>query len=154
MWRRSEKHQKSQFKNAILLRLWTEVFFPIQVKLPIVKVSQTENCNMKFLFVAAALMFAASITGAAAADIVMLEFYKDNCDKFLKSEPSDHQIYLSWATGRISRELKKDPKTAGINVDNAAASQWIQDYCTAHPDAAFVDATDGAKVQIANPAKP
>jgi HdeA/HdeB family len=104
--------------------------------------------QMKFL-IAAATVFAVLISGATA-EVVSLEFYKDNCDKFLKSEPSDQQMYLWWATSRIGKELKKDQKTAGINVDNAATSQWLRDYCTAHPTTAFVDAADAAKAQIAS----
>jgi hypothetical protein len=107
---------------------------------------------MKVLITAAA-MIAASITGTRA-EVVSLEFYKDSCDKFLKSEPSDQQMYLWWATGRIGKELEKDPQTAGIKVDDAKASQWLRDYCTAHPATAFAEATDAAKTQIAGPSKP
>jgi hypothetical protein len=59
-----------------------------------------------------------------------------------------------WATGRITRELKQDPKTAGTNVDSAKASQWLRDYCAAHPTATFAKAADAAKAQIAGSRNP
>jgi len=102
---------------------------------------------------AVAAMLAALITGATA-QVVSLEFLKDSCDKFLKSEPSDQQMYLWWGTSRISKALAKDPNTAGIKIDDAAASQALRDYCTTHPATAFVDATDTVKVQLSGAAKP
>jgi hypothetical protein len=90
----------------------------------------------------------------ARADVVSLQFYKDSCQHFLQSETEDQQMYLWWGTRRIGQELQKDAKTAAIKVDNESTSQWLRDYCGAHPDALFVDATDAARVQIATGAKP
>ena len=90
----------------------------------------------------------------AKADVVTLEFYKDTCGKFLKGEPSDQEMYLTWATGRISRELRKDPNTAAISVDNATTSQWLRDYCAAHPATTFAEATDAAKAQLVGGSHP
>jgi hypothetical protein len=107
---------------------------------------------LKVLFASVALLATQSIT--AQADVVSLQFYKDSCQKFLQSETEDQNMYLWWGAGRISKDLQKDPKTANIKVDDAAASQMLRDYCTAHPDALFVDAADAAKAQIAGTPKP
>jgi HdeA/HdeB family len=107
---------------------------------------RNEGCEMKIL---ACLTIALIAAAGAKAEVVTLEFYKDNCEKFLKSEPSDQEMYLMWATGRISRDLRKDAKTASIKVDDATTSQWLRDYCAGHPSATLVQATDAAKVQLA-----
>jgi hypothetical protein len=90
----------------------------------------------------------------ANAEVVSLQFYKDDCQKFLQSKSDDQEMYLMWATGRISRELRKDPKTAGTLVDSAKTSQWLRDYCAAHPTTGFAEAADAAKTQIAGARNP
>ena len=109
---------------------------------------------MKVVFFAAtAVLFVACASGAAA-DVVSLQFYKDDCQKFLQSRADDQEMYLMWANGRITRELKKDPKTAAANVDSAKTSQWLRDYCGSHPTTAFLEATDAAQAQIAGRPNP
>ena len=105
--------------------------------------------NMK-LIVATVALLAISAT-AATAEVVTLSFYKDSCEKFLQSEPSDQNMYLMWATGRIGRGLGEDQKS---KLDDAAIAQWLRTYCGTHPTTAFADATAAAKASLTGAAKP
>lgn len=96
----------------------------------------------------ASFFLLAGCVSAARADVITLQFYKDDCQKFLQSTSDDQQMYLMWAEGRIKRELNTDPKTAGTTIEDSKVSDWLRDYCANHPTATFVDATEAAKAQI------
>ncbi|HEX3945552.1 MAG TPA: HdeA/HdeB family chaperone [Rhizomicrobium sp.] len=74
---------------------------------------------------------------AARADVVTLSFYKDSCEKFLQSEPSDQNMYLMWATGRVRRGLRDDQKA---KFDDMVIAQQLRTYCGANPTTSFADA--------------
>jgi hypothetical protein len=97
---------------------------------------------MSVLAAATAILLANSDFG-----IVSLSFYKDSCEKFLRSEPADQDMYVGWAAGHIKREFK-------IDLDTAALSQPLRSYCTAHPATTFADATAAVKDRLAGSTKP
>jgi GTP-dependent phosphoenolpyruvate carboxykinase len=103
---------------------------------------------MRNLIVIAAILLTTPVS-AADVGIVTLSFYKDSCGTFLHSEPSDQEMYLMWANGRITRKLGEEQRPAGKTPDSATVSLWIRNYCTANPQTAFVDATDAAKAEFA-----
>jgi hypothetical protein len=103
--------------------------------------------KMRISLVAVAAMLVATQAAEAGGSFVVLQFYKDSCGTFLQSEPSDHQIYLMWANGRIKQQLAKAQPAATV-PDSAAASSWIETYCEAHPQTAFVDAVDAARAAL------
>ena|SRR5437868_15497654 len=100
------------------------------------------SAEMNVLAAVASLLVASSQIG-----IVSLQFYKDSCAKFLQSEPADQDMYIAWAAGHIKRDFR-------VDLNSATISQPLRNYCAAHPDIAFVDATAAVKDQLAGGAKP
>jgi len=97
---------------------------------------------MNVLAAATSVLVAGSQIG-----IVSLQFKKDSCEKFLQSEPADQDMYVAWAAGHIKRDFR-------VDLNSATISQPLRNYCAAHPDIAFVDATAAVKDQLAGDAKP
>ena len=101
---------------------------------------------MRMYIVIAALSLAVSTANAQQPSIVSLQFYKDSCEKFLQSEPSDQDMYVMWASGHIKREF-------AVDLASASLSKPLRDYCAANPTTTFVDATAAVKSEMAPGAK-
>lgn len=94
---------------------------------------------------AAALVLASH--AVAQAQLVTLSFHKDRCEKFLRSEPLDQEMYLEWASSHIMR-------TFGIRFSSVALSKPIRTYCAANQTTVFSDAADAVEPKLAASTKP